>query len=559
MEKQTATDNAGRVYEWLDGRWVLQQADPGVLGTMLINAGERFTNIGAGVQDVAAAVGEIAAPNMMQPIREEIAAEQASNAGLLDRLQEDRPISSFVGQSAPNILAAPLGGSSLIGQMAVEGAIGASEYGTPAERLQRGVLDAALAGGGGYIANRVIRGISGAGRAIDGRRPQVEIPGGAAPPGSAGAAGVEGSVVGTGSMSSMRQTLQNAGKQITGEGIESPADLDALITLRQNDFNLKPGQASGNRASRQIMQSAESTPLLADIMQDSIQNPNQQRFNRMVTEALGDSGSVRNNVFEFKEGDVGRIRSQVGDARRAIEESTPRVAIRDNITDGIRRIQDDFQSSVGVLSKDDPVIRRIDNTLARIDKGSIKTGDLMTMRSDLRGLADTAKLPTESRAYADVIELLDEAFAAELQAGGRGADFEAFQLANQRFRLLEALEKPGVISREGDINAPALARNLRKIFKDEFGENKFGGLGTSGEGGALIERLFNITKALDRFPDVAGRSGTAENLSLQGMFSDPISTGGQLAIRPLLRAIIKNNQTPVGQLEDLRTLMQQAQ
>lgn len=566
-ERKTARDNQGRVFEWVGGQWVPQQEDPGALGAFAINAGERLTNIGAGIEDAALAAVEQPAPGMFAQRRKEIAAEQASNEGLLDQLQQDRPISSFAGQIAPNVIAAPLGGASIPGQMAIEGTIGASAYGTPLERLQRGALDAALAGTGSAIVNRVVRGTGQAGERIAARRAESELlegaPGGEqVVPGSpdilndsAGAMRAPGSVVGTGRVSPTREVLQNMGREMTGEGINSPADLEALITLRGEGFNLKPGQTTKNRAGRILQHSAERSGIFSDVSQEAIQGPNQSLYNRRVLEALGDEGNIRADVPEFKTGDVERIRADVGAARSELYERTPDMSVSSQRINGVQEIRDNFKSSVAVTSETDKVVKVIDNVLDEILGGSMKTQEMVTVRSHLRGLQRNAKLAHEQDAYAGVIEQLDEAYLEQLIRNGNVQDFEAFQTQNLRFRMLDALGKPGVVGPEGDVAHKAYQRNLAKIFKSEYGADLNDGLRSAGEGGEKVQRVFNITKALNRHGEVAGSSGTPEGLTLQGLFESPIATSSQLALRPLYRKLIQDQQRPVQEFEELRDLL----
>lgn len=558
MAKQTARDSQGNVFEWSGSEWVPQLDDPGAVGAAMIGAGATFTNIGRGVADLAAGAVEAAAPGQVTPFREQLARDVASDAPIMQQLEEQRPISTTAGRVLPYVAAAPLGGSSYAGQVAFESVLGGLEYGTAGERAQRALLAGGLTAGGGAILNSVVGGIQRSAANVAQRQASFG-------PSSVGA-GARGGPIGQGSTSQARGVLQNAGRQVPGQGAESPADLEAMLTLRQEGFNLKPSATSGNLAGRQLYQSLESNPLFSDITQGLISNPNQNKFNQSVFDALGglDAEDLsKGGIPEFTPSTVGKIRARVGEQREAIQAATPETVITGETIDQIRKVSRNFQKSVGVLSKEDPVIRRISNTLGRISDGegasripqNISTKDMITIRSDLRGLADTAKLPAESRAYADVVQALDDAFEATLVSQGNREGMQQFMATNQQFRLLDALDKPGVISAEGDVKAAALNRNLKKIFKDEYGANQYGGLRTSGETGANMERLFNISKALGRFPDVAGRSGTAENLSLQGLFESPISTASQASFRPVVRRLLEGAQVSPEVLQDQLEVM----
>ena len=536
-------DEFGNKFRW-NGSEFVPFEDLSTLQAIGIGAGESFTTTGRGIQQI---FNSIRGGQAGREANEALAARQAGDQqAFREGVGETNPIATGIGQALPFVAAAPLGGSSVAGQVALEAGLGGLGFGDVGERAERAAIGAGAAFGGNMVL-RVANGIRRSSQAITGRGVDPVT---GAPAGSAGAARVEGSVVGTGSQSGTRSALQNAGRQIVGEGIDSPADLQAMITLRENGFRLSPGTASGNAAARGLNSFVENAPLLKDIPQAAIAAPNAQDFNRMTLDALGEN-VPEGQVAEFTADSIGALKRKTGDIVEGIKEQTPTIEVSDGVIRRIEGKQDTFSKEVTTISAEDPAVKVVDNVLAEIKDGKLSTDTYTRIRSRVRGAQIKASEQNEvarAELYSSVIEDLDAAFA---QSIGDPTEFAKFQVATQRFRLLEALDKPGVISPQGDINVPALNRNLKKIFKAEYGDaDRFGTFAEMPEFG----KLFDVSKALGRFPKIAGGSPTFERLSAQSLFSNPVQTTAQLGFRPLLRNLIEGAQPSADELRDLQQL-----
>jgi hypothetical protein len=573
MARITGTDSQGNIMEFIGGKWQMMPEDPGTLGAVAINAGDMFTRMGRSVQDMAIGAAELGekalggkgnfGDQFQQQQREAALAEQAS----LEPLNQQRPVAAFAGKAVPFLAGAPLAGGSMLGTAVVEGIMGGLSGNTPEERAMGAGIGAATGFTGGAIV-RVAQGINASARAISGRgrAPAViddVVPGATAvdeSPFMAGSVGgaqvgstrVEGAAAGA--TRTPRAVLQNAGRQITGEGVESPADVDALLTMVKNGIIVSPGQESGNRAAEMLMLAAERNPLFADVVQGAVSEPNRQTLNRAVQEVLGKKFRP-GEVAEFTEDSLGQFSKDAGDIIRRIETENPLIKITDKTRVAMDKSVERFEDAITTTSPGSSAVRVVEKIKEKISGDSVSTEVYTTMRSQARGeqrAADKAGKNAKAQLFGEIIEELDAAFRA--QVGGNKGVVEEFNRANQRFRLIAALKgTSAVISKKGDINIASFNNQLRSKFKSEFGgDDAFETFADMPEFAAL----FDLTKALGRFPKTVGDSGTASNLSLSQLFSEPQAVVGQLAARPVLRGLIKGAQPSIEKLEALKRALQ---
>lgn len=546
-QRQTATDQAGRVFEWVGGNWQLETPDEGIINTALIGAGSSFVGMGRGIADLGANLFQDLAPEAIGEFRQGLSQSQAESDELLQPLREQRPFSLGVGEALPFVAGGVAAAPARLGaQIAIDA--GLANLPLNQSGTQRLTNTAAAFGGG--MLGRVMQGINRSATGIAARNSSFSQ--GVSGVDSAGAARVDDALVFASRTSGTRSVLQNASRQIVGEGVDSPADLQAMITLRENGFMLTPGTDSGNLAARGLMSFAENSTLLKDIPQEAIGAPNAQQLNRLTLRALGQD-VADDQVAEFTSDSIGALKRSVGDDIERIKELTPEITIEPSRIAAIQNAKNQFKKEITTVSEIDPAERIVDNVLEELRSGTLKTEDYTRFRSRLRGAQIKASEQNElarAELYQKTIKEMDEAFNDTLIAAGNGDNVQAFQVATQRFRLLEALDRPGVINAKGDVKAPALNRNLKKIFKSEFGDaDRFG---TFNELPAF-RKLFDSTKALGRFPEIAAGSPTAERISAGQLFSNPIQSTGQLLFRPILRNLIEGAQPSV---EDLRSLQQ---
>ena len=529
MAAPTATNAQGEVFEFVGGQWRPQRAQPSTAESIAIGAGATFANVGRGAADlVAAGVEQLPFAPDVSGFRQGLAQDVQVEQPMFNELQQQQPIATGVGQALPFLATAPIAGASIPAQATLGAIEGGIQFGTPEERLQRALIGGGLGAGGGAVLTsiqRVSKAISNSAANIAARR------GGGLIDDSAGAARVTDSVVGTGSQSKPRQILQNAGTDQPGTGAQTAQGLENLKRGRELGLIFEPGDASGNIAAKQLFAAAKRNPLVSDIVQSEVSNANRDTFTKLTLRALGDNGDEITNAT------LVNAKNRLGKTRDRIFEATPKVKVDAQAVGEFKTVIDDFVNLPSVLSKEAPTVRRIQKLVDEIgDSGNkITSKRYQVLRSDMRGLQRSAKTSSEINSIGDAIEVLDNMFGRSVGKANK----KAFDKSTQQFRLIEALEKPGVISGELVLRPGALGRNLKKIFKSEFGGvDEFGGLDRLPE----FRNLFDATKVANFFPNVVNDSGTATNLSLQGIFSNPVGTAAQLSTRPLLRQVIKSAQ-----------------
>ncbi len=545
-ERITGTDANGIKYEFKNGQWVPMAEDPGIVGAGLIGAGETFATLGRGAADVAANLVQDIVPGAEQ-FREDLMQEQLQSNQLMQPLQEMRPISTTVGQALPFVAAAPLAGPRLGGQVALDAALGGLGLGTPEERLQRAGFGAVGALGGNAV-QRVVQGIQAGSRAVAGQAAET---GADFLPGTAGAAQV-GEIPGPGRVTPLRRAIQNAGRQITGEGIESPTDVRHMFNLRRQGYLLRPGSDTGNRATQQIMSFAENSPILSDVVQQELNQANKQQFNRQLLGVLGrDVPETR--AAEFAPETVAQLRAEAGELVDAIKDRHPKIKITEQDKAGIRALRNNFEKDVSTISKEDPGQKVLDNLIDQMNRETFSTERYTRIRSRLRAEQRAASGHRGGQArgvlFGSAIDKLDEIFERSIPE----VDAETFRLATARFRLLEALDRRGVVSNEGDVNIPSFNSALRDLFKDEYGGiNEFGGLDEFPE----FNQLFDTVKAFNRFRDIPMGSPTATRLQANQILEQPGLTLATFASRSLLRSAIRGAQRSPEELAQWQALLQ---
>jgi len=114
------------------------------------------------------------------------------------------------------------------------------------------------------------------------------------------------------------------------------------------------------------------------------------------------------------------------------------------------------------------------------------------------------------------------------------------------YRNLLALDKPGVLSADGQIMPGRAYRSLHQMFPEEMGKGKlntaYGGTIAGGEGSKLMDAV----RISQTFKDVVADSGTATRLSLQGLLSNPKETLVQGALMRGAGALYMNRGGALG-------------
>ena len=273
---------------------------------------------------------------------------------------------------------------------------------------------------------------------------------------------------------------------------------------------------------------------------------------------MGDQFRAGARVAELDTGTVAAMREQSGALLDEIKLDAGMVNRGLFDMDAIKAARDSYQGNFASLAKTDPAVRRMDNIVDQIEaKPAMSADELITLRSDVREL-QLKKDGGEARALSNIVAELDKALEAALEANPNSRfTIRDYNTANARFRLARALDAPGVIGKDGKISVASLANRMKQYFKSEYGANdRFGTFDAEkmGDAGPTMSRLFDVTKAMNRFPRYLSDSGTSQRLSLSGILDSTTETATAAITRLALpRWIARAQLSP----DELRGIIEQ--
>lgn len=562
-------DQQGNAYKWSAGGWRPYE-DRGTLENMMIGAGQTFTELGRGAQQLFGSDEAQAEAKRLQDGEREI-------QGYLD---EDAPIAANVGRALPFAATAPLSGGSIPGMLgvtALDAGIAGLQYAdTPGERATNMLFGAGGAAGGfavGAMANRVMNNINRSSKMMA----QTVPPSGAVPSRtgtSVGAAEVDGMRVGTAGQKlrgDARHIFDEANRQVGGQGIDNPADLQAMLDLREAGYMLPPGAASGNKGERALFDFAQRFQSTRQMVEDMVGGPNQETLKRQVLRAMGDSGADK-RVPTFDTATVSRMVAQTEDMIGDIMQTAKKIEVGDDIGKSMRSTIEGYESNHRFIGKgEDPVVRRLENIEQQILDPGVSGEDLRRLRGDLRNDMSKNISSGEERALQQMIDDIDQTISEALQRNNSPYSIEDFKKGMLQHRLAIALDKGAGAVKEGNVQPGALNRALKSVFKAEYRNDRkiFEESGRFTEAGPEaaehFESLFKSVQGLERFKNIVNDSGTAQGLQLMDVLGEasvtgaPVATGGAALARIALPKMIRNSQYTPQQLREMLETVQAMQ
>jgi hypothetical protein len=235
----------------------------------------------------------------------------------------------------------------------------------------------------------------------------------------------------------------------------TPQQLALVETGEQVGFHFLPGQVSGNRM---FLETLQSTPV------------GRQMF---AFELEGNAESLRRHVVRMLDlpPETPMTRGILAESRRVLGERFEAVRKTIGDLDGGRIALD--PDDIALL--DTPEFRSVLTPRQRgsIDLADMSPGQMMEVRSRLNNRATQFYRNGENQAGNDVvqvIESLDNQLDDALLAAGKVDTMEDWRKVRQQWRVRLALQKPGVITPDGDVSLKRLTGNLEKVFEREFGE-----------------------------------------------------------------------------------------
>lgn len=572
VERDRGHDEAGNEYWWKNGQWELVNEVSGA-EAVLIGAGESFTNLGRGVQQLGLGAGEFLGIDGAREAQAELAQRQAGDQQAMQGLREENPVSTFVGNVLPSVLSAPLGGSSLLGQAALGFGEGALAYGSGQERLQRGAMNAAVVPAipmaarvsqsiiksGQEIAQRGLPDMSSGivgrtiNRALESRGKSIadeiaEETGLGRVVDDPSLTGFADDSVGAGRPAGTDgpQVLRNnSNLRVISESMEKPdavltnAERQSVQDLIDEGFVLEPGMVDGNKASKLMSESMKSDPIFANTMDDLIQAPNKRNLNKKILEAFGQSGdeitdSTLANIEE-------KLAAQYDDVFKSVGKD---FKLDQKFRDEVRTIGDEFEAGFKSTGASDPVAKRVEKMSEFANNETMSTREYRLFREQLRKLQRTANKADDQNSaevYGDLVEQMDDQFARSTAETAPDAA-KNFGETTQQWRLLNALETGQAIGRDGQIKLGTLSNNLKRNFKREFArDNRFKGEQLPTDEKFL--KLFKSVRGLNKQASIIGDSGTSSRNAVQNLFQDPTVAIGKLMTKGFIRRWIKNSQS----------------
>ncbi len=500
----TATDpKTGQQYELIGGRWApvtrrtdAAQPTPGKaparseyapdelnpLMAALVGAGDTFNTVGINARDMWARVrGDEAGQLRAEDERDEA-------AKLRNQLHETNPVMATIGGMLPALIAAPLGGASVLGQLGTSAAISGATS-TSGDMLRDSVMGGAFGAagmGGQQVVQRVWAG-----------------------------------------QAARRAAISKGVSELT------QGELEIIEGARRSGMAVLPGQASGNKFMRQMEASAASNPLMSGVFGE-VEQANKEQLNRLAARAMGigDANSVSAEVRALAEHNIGQRFEQVGRAIGPVDTAPLQKTLRELAKD----------ESTALLPRTE-----LDSIVARFDRGQASRGvavagegtdqvsgvSLMRERSRIARQMRDAYARNDSSAgelYGNVLDAMDDAVAkaAVRTAKGdptAGADLLGqYSSAREQWNVLRAMDRGGV-SIDGNVLPGQAARLINSGDKTGFmgRANDAGqslqkrGTGILGQNptGDLYDALRFAHSQIGR--PVVGDSGTATRMSLQNM------------------------------------------
>jgi hypothetical protein len=416
----------------------------------LINAGETFTDIGRGIRNLDADTQE-----QLQLQRE---GQQSNRA--LEGLRGEFPIASAIGQALPSLATAPISGASMLGSLGVQAGLGAVEgllTHDPSDTSQFDNLALGAAAGvvgdiGGRMAGRVLSGVKGLVQDFTSSiKPNAANPVAAAFEAKGG------------------RTLASQRMDQTGAGVD---------------------------AVRNMESGAQSSLFTPKVFRETIEN-NRQLYNQTALNAIGgiDADDLGPDVLGLA---TDQLSDTFSDISSQVANQTP-FAVGGDLAERI----------AGTKGQIPDLIKR--GRFKGLESGVLSGEEWSVAR---RALAQDAADNAARGRY----ELADDIFA-DVEALDRliedrlGPDLLTdFARAREQYRVLEILQKPGVI-KDGDVSIKVL--NNRLQGKQGFG--KTARLGRQTNNAESMELIDIARLGADRSLQPAADSGTAGRLALRDL------------------------------------------
>jgi hypothetical protein len=439
----------GEIRVLVNGEWVPETPDEGILGALKAGAAQGIGRVGIGLADLVLTDEERAQRDAQGGFRN--FATEADYAQTMQR----HPIASAIGESVPYVVPAlaasvATGGAGLLpalgAQAAVGGAVGAAQPGTLMERMERALADAAIGAAG-----------EGVGRAVGYGLNRLVNPG-----------------------------MPRAGADVT----------DLLDDARGLGFKVLPSaeMGSGARSLRQTIEGGlASTPGGASVM-NQVSQHNTAKLSRLAAEAIGETAEEAPTARV-----LAQARNRIGAEYDALFPRGRQIQVTQDALDEIKRIEDE-SVRLFIRGEADPIGNAVDRMKEVLEDGVIDAAELNAQQSRLGKLGHQAlrgetSNPELGHGLLDMrkvlLDMAGESFTAE--------DAARFANARGQYRMLSALEAGANIDPvTGTVYPGRMASYLQRRDRAGFAEE--------GNSSPLYQAIRFMGRAQPELPT----SGTAE-------------------------------------------------
>lgn len=449
----TATDpKTGQRYELIGGRWVpmspaaspaetqprpakgapseYAQEPLGAIQAGLVGAGDTFNTIGINAREMWASLtgdreGQI-----------EAARDRVGASRVRAQLHETNPIAATVGSMLPGLIAAPLGGAGIAGQLGMGAAIsGATSQSGDMLR------DAALGG-------------------------------------ALGAAGMGGQQV-VQRVWAARQALKAQRGALSG-GLLTDGEKEVIEGARRAGIAVTPGQASGSRAMRDFEAQVARVPG-AGVVFAELEQANKQQLAALAARAMGvEANSVSAEARAYAENQLGQKFQEIAEKIGTVNTAPLRKKIEELAADELTQ---GFPTSAAAKMRSLYEKGAKGRESAAAGSGEQMTGQmLMNMRSvassEMRHAFGEGR-HLEGQIFNEALDSIDDVIHKSALARG-GTDLaDTYRQTREQWNVLRAMNRGGAAP-DGSVNAAAAMRLLR-------GGDESGAWGRAAKDGSTLQ------------------------------------------------------------------------
>jgi hypothetical protein len=388
----------------------------GPLDTLAVGAGRGFDKLAMGLKQAVMGGVEKFAPAAFSRAASETMGQQAQEEAVKDSaysgLAQARPITSGMGEAIPAIVAT--GGAGLVPGAVGVGVMEALKYGTPEERMQRGLVNGGGALIGGMIGNKL------------------------------------GNMIAPVAKNTLTSTKSAALKAAESMG-----------------YKPRLSEVTGSPFLSRVEDVAARTAGGAGVMQDFAQ-ANQQAINRRAAQGIGEvADELTPKVFSDASTRLGKVFEDI--------KALPGKQI--NISQNVGNVADEviaIQRKM-IPSQRDAALEKLAQQakILASNKGAIDGEAYQLARSGLSEASFDASGTTKAL-YGKLLSALDDSAEKSLKSSGNKALADALKTARPQYGNLKTLEK-GLVSEGGQVSPARLAQALRSKSPAAFREGKLEG------------------------------------------------------------------------------------